>query len=338
MVWAGGRALVVGYQSLNGLSEQLSSIPAVPAETAHATNKAIPLAGDPNVRKASVRTANFGAPKQHQTLVRARPISVAAESPDLSTSEVGDPKVILIWDGKSETSDSIITASPNLPRGRQSSDRRLFNASGYIFLRGVSQQAGLSGNPSLGGSQMAVFVDGPVVAQVAGIALRPFARVTTAGKRVSLQEAAFGLSAELRSGPMVARAAVERRTALNGIGRNALSARATAGLYQSVARTPLTISAYGQVGVVGIKRKDGFVEGEVRLALTEGQKFRRFKPGVASWGAMQPRASRADIGPTVEIPVTLGSTGVALRADWRFRVVGNARPASGPSLTIATDF
>ena len=41
-------------------------------------------------------------------------------------------------------------------------------------------------------------------------------------------------------------------------------------------------------------------------------------------------------GATLAVP--LGSGGGRLTADWRFRVAGNAAPASGPALTLSAGF
>lgn len=234
------------------------------------------------------------------------------------------------------TGADIVPSQP--PNDRHFANRRPITASGYVFVRASGDRAGLSGNPTLGGSQMAVFVDGPIIAQRGRTAFRPFARVTAAGQQLSPQDLAIGLSAEARWGRLVSRAAIERRVALADDSRNALAARATLGLYKPILQTPMTVSAYGQAGLVGLNRRDGFIEGEVRLALSEGDAFRRLKPGIGSWGAKQPGASRLDIGPTLDIPVAQARPGVTIRADWRFRVSGNAKPASGPSLTIATAF
>ena len=50
-------------------------------------------------------------------------------------------------------------------------------------------------------------------------------------------------------------------------------------------------------------------------------------------------ASRLDVGPTATVGWPLGPTGAArLGVDWRFRVRGNAIPASGPAVTLSAGF
>jgi hypothetical protein len=60
--------------------------------------------------------------------------------------------------------------------------------------------------------------------------------------------------------------------------------------------------------------------------------------GAGAWAAAQPHVSRVDIGPHAELRLPLPGTNASLAADWRFRVAGNARPGSGPALTLAADF
>lgn len=59
------------------------------------------------------------------------------------------------------------------------------------------------------------------------------------------------------------------------------------------------------------------------------------KAGAGAWGAAQSGVTRLDVGPqaSVRFPANL-----TLAADWRFRVAGDAAPASGPTLTLSTDF
>lgn len=61
--------------------------------------------------------------------------------------------------------------------------------------------------------------------------------------------------------------------------------------------------------------------------------------GAGVWAGGQNGAVRLDIGPRVSIPLNLGkSVSSRIAIDWRMRVAGNASPASGPALTIASSF
>ena len=280
-------------------------------------------------RSASIdRTHHPDRPKLEQT---GRFFAV----PALNTAEHTDSALGQMMEGPAT---GIATAPLPSSSPFRAKDERLFAVSGYLFFRGRAQQSGLSGNALLGGTQMALFADGPKIAETGGFALRPFARLTAEGTTVTPQEIALGLSVARRAGSAVIGAAIERRAGLSPNGRNAMAARMSAGLYAAIDQTPLIVSAYGQAGMVGIKSKDGFADGEVKLALSEGRVFARARPGVGTWAAIQPGASRIDMGPTLDIPVVRAPVAVTIRADWRFRVGGNAQPGSGPTLTVATGF
>lgn len=126
----------------------------------------------------------------------------------------------------------------------------------------------------------------------------------------------------------------ERRQAVRPEGRSAFGLLAYGG-FSEVRAGPFRLDAYGQAGMVGARRRDLFADGTVRLALPLG---RRLRVGAGGWAAAQPEVSRIDVGPhgSVRLPVASGS--VTLAADWRLRVAGNARPGSGPTLTLSTDF
>ena len=56
------------------------------------------------------------------------------------------------------------------------------------------------------------------------------------------------------------------------------------------------------------------------------------------WSGGQTGAARLDLGPRASLRVATGPATSRLALDWRFRVAGNARPASGPTLTISAGF
>jgi hypothetical protein len=94
---------------------------------------------------------------------------------------------------------------------------------------------------------------------------------------------------------------------------------------------PFRIDAYGQGGMVGARSRDLFADGAAKLSLPSG----RVKAGVGIWAAAQPEVSRIDVGPQVSFRLPAKAT---LAADWRFKIAGDAAPASGPTLTLSTDF
>ncbi len=210
--------------------------------------------------------------------------------------------------------------------------------SGYVFVRGDRGAATLSGSGLLGGSQAALSLEAPTLFSVRGIDVRPVGRLTFAGLRQAPDEFAGGISARSSIGDFRIDGVLERRVGLKRSGRDAITVRASIGVYKAIDRTPLTVSGYVHTGIVGLNRRDGFAEAEGRLVLMEGNRFRQLKPGVAIWTAVQPQVSRLDIGPTLDIPVIRRPINMSIRTDWRFRIGGNARPGSGPTLTLVASY
>ncbi len=98
--------------------------------------------------------------------------------------------------------------------------------------------------------------------------------------------------------------------------------------------------AYAQGGYVGGKFATAFADGQLRVdhrMVSIGASELRMGGGV--WGGAQKGASRLDAGPSLVLGAPLGeSAAVRLGADWRFRVAGNAAPASGPAVTLSAGF
>lgn len=99
------------------------------------------------------------------------------------------------------------------------------------------------------------------------------------------------------------------------------------------------LEAYGQAGAIARGRIEPFVDGAVRVTRPVAHiGAARIDLGVGSWGGVQRDAARLDIGPSVAVVVPVAARNVRLTLDWRQRIAGNARPGSGPALTIGSDF
>lgn len=97
--------------------------------------------------------------------------------------------------------------------------------------------------------------------------------------------------------------------------------------------------AYGQTGVIARDGGEAFADGSMRLARPIARRDRAtLDIGVGGWGGAQRGAARLDIGPSIGATLPVGRRSLRLSADWRQRVAGNARPNSGPALSIGTDF
>jgi hypothetical protein len=126
----------------------------------------------------------------------------------------------------------------------------------------------------------------------------------------------------------------ERRQRLGsgGSGRNAFAVFAEGGVYQKSMPWRFELDAYLQAGIVGLHRRDGFVDGGLTFSRPV---YRQFSGGFGVWGAAQPGVYRIDAGPRVTMKVR---NNMKVHVDWRQRVAGNAEPGSGPAVTLAGDF
>ncbi len=104
----------------------------------------------------------------------------------------------------------------------------------------------------------------------------------------------------------------------------------------------LRAEAYGQAGYAGGAGATAFFDAQAVIDRALGNAMgplRDVRLGAGAWAGGQEGAVRLDVGPRVSMPLDLGhgvSSRIAL--DWRLRVAGNARPESGPALTIASSF
>ena len=126
----------------------------------------------------------------------------------------------------------------------------------------------------------------------------------------------------------------ERRQAIGrtGGGRNAFAFFAEAGIYDRPLPFGFALDAYGQGGVVSVRSRDLFFDAGISATRPV---LRRISAGFGIWGGAQPKVYRVDAGPRLTVKVR---PNVKLHADWRQRLAGNARPGSGPALTLAGDF
>lgn len=101
----------------------------------------------------------------------------------------------------------------------------------------------------------------------------------------------------------------------------------------------VTGEAYVQAGYVTGDFETAFVDGQARLTreLAGSDDF-RLAAGAGAWGGAQENAGRLDIGPSAALNFRIGQAQGRVSADYRFRVAGNAQPASGPALTLSAGF
>ena len=126
----------------------------------------------------------------------------------------------------------------------------------------------------------------------------------------------------------------ERRQRIGrlGDGRNAFALFFESGLYDRPMPVGFRLDSYLQAGVVGWRTRDRFIDGGLTLTRPV---YRQFSAGLGVWGGAQPGLYRVDTGPRVTMRVR-GT--MRVHFDWRQRLAGNARPGSGPAITLAGDF
>jgi hypothetical protein len=216
----------------------------------------------------------------------------------------------------------VLTQAPAKPR----LDRLQFTS--WALLRGAPGPESLASGGTLGGSQAGARLTYAVNPWLAA-SLRTTSPV--GGSRGA--EVAAGVRVTpFRSIPIAITA--ERRQAISphGGGRSAFALFVEGGLYRQPMPLNFDLDAYIQAGVVGLRSRDLFADGS--FALTRPV-WGRISAGLGVWGGVQPGLYRIDAGPRISIRLR---DNIRAHIDWRQRLVGNAAPASGPSLTLAADF
>jgi hypothetical protein len=228
-----------------------------------------------------------------------------------------------------------ISAKQPLPVSRRRSG---FNIYAYSFFRSGSGASGPIGGGQYGGSQSGViatytlarFRDAGGQSKLALLARSaiahddPAERELAAGLRWQpLPRAPFTLTAERRF-------------------RNARSdafAVYLAGGKSADLPLKFRLDAFAQAGAVSGKDGGPFFDINTRAErnLTAIGKA-PVTLGAGIWGGGQKGLFRIDAGPTIGTEVALGKARLRVNADWRFRIAGDARPASGPALTLSTSF
>ncbi len=198
--------------------------------------------------------------------------------------------------------------------------------------------ASLAQAPLLGGSQGGVRLDYRLWrAGTRSLAL--YGRVTRALERPFAEQAALGLALRPAEGvPMTLHA--ERRQRLGAGGRSGFTLFAAGGIGPRPIAPAIDLEGYVQAGVVGLPGAAGFADGRMALGyrLTPRAQAADLAVGIAVSGGAQPGAARLDIGPELRLRLPVAGGHLRLSAEWRQRIGGAARPASGPALALVADF
>lgn len=162
-----------------------------------------------------------------------------------------------------------------------------------------------------------------------------YARATTplAG---SGRELALGIEWRPWRAPM--RFLAEQRVALDG-GKSGPAVTVVGGVSGVDLPFAFELEGYAQAGAVKRARVEPFADGALRITRPVAARgAAQLALGAGAWGAVQREAARIDLGPTAVTTLPLSGQTVRIALDWRERVGGDARPGSGPALTLGADF
>ncbi len=132
---------------------------------------------------------------------------------------------------------------------------------------------------------------------------------------------------------------IERRIRPDQDAQDQWAILAAAGLPTTGIAYRTTVEGYAQAGIVGVKQKTPFIQIGVGAHRTMiSQNNLHIKVGAGLWADQQKSTRRVDLGPELVALAKAGERPFRLSAQWRFKVSGNAKPGSGPSLSVATSF
>lgn len=210
--------------------------------------------------------------------------------------------------------------------------------SAWLLLRNGAGSSSLAPAGQLGASQAGVRMqfDAFDLGTRFGVGLN--GRVSGAVGSPHQLEGAAGVYLKLK-GSIPSQIIAERRHNLGGGGRDAFALIFATGIDEKPLGGGFRISGYGQSGIVGVKKKDLFVDGSIRVERKlEVQHLPTFRIGGGVWGAAQAGVTRLDLGPRISTTVETRGIRLNIGAEWRQRVMGNASPGSGPAIVLSTDF
>ena len=233
------------------------------------------------------------------------------------------------------------------PATRAATPSRWSGDAWLLLRRGSARSNGglaaASGFPSYGASQAGGVIRF-ALAPDSSRAPQAYLRLSRAIGGFDEGEAAAGLSARPFAGVplrLLGEARVQR-------GSGGTRVRPTVSLVSELppVRLPLGVvgEAYAQVGYAGapIGSKRGATPffdvqavADRKLASAGPAELRL---GAGAWSGGQKGAARLDLGPRASLRLATGPANSRLALDWRFRVAGDARPGSGPTLTFAAGF
>jgi len=223
---------------------------------------------------------------------------------------------------------------PHSPAQTTPNKPQRWSASAWLFWRERGNNNGIGSAGQLGGPQAGGRVERRLTNT---IPVAAYGRASSALRRPHAPEASLGIAIKPVAGRIPVTLGIERRFALDAYGRNAFALVAASGLNPTPITDTLIAEGYVQAGLVGFSRADPFIDGRISLGAAVGTK-KNILAGLSVSGGAQPRVSRLDIGPMVQWRLPIKTINSRLTVEWRQRIAGNARPGSGLTATLASDF
>lgn len=234
--------------------------------------------------------------------------------------------------------------SQNAPRSVASPPVRHWSGDAWLLLRsGSIVAASGAALPAYGASQAGAVLRyrlDPGGDRRLNLYLRATGALVTVPGGAHEEDAAIGVSARVVPSLPVVLAAEERVSRFDDGSTHARPAAMAITEVPPVA-LPLGWRAdlYAAGGYVGGAAATGFADGQLHLDhAVDHLGTARLRLGAGAWGGGQQGVARFDVGPSASLAIPDGRAVLRLRLDWRWRVAGNAAPASGPALTLAAGF
>jgi hypothetical protein len=219
------------------------------------------------------------------------------------------------------------------------------SGSGWLLIRGGPALAGGLAGAQLGGSQAGIRLARTIDrARRLAVVARLSAAIDGSGGTHALSDREGAVGLAWRPTRLPVTLVAERRFVFDRGGRDGTVAGVIAGLPATPVVAGFRLEAYGQAGAIARTGMgtgttvEGFGDGAARLARPVTVGPLHLDVGIGAWGGAQRGAARLDIGPTLGAQVPVGGRRLRVALDWRGRIAGNARPGSGPAVSLGTDF
>jgi hypothetical protein len=295
-----------------------------------------PAVARPSPAPRRIAAAPAPSPAPPPIWLRAPSIRDAAGRRAVSPASAVDPLRVqvallaLVQYGAADMAGTPFAVVPGTPDRLDPLPSR-WSANAWAAFRPGQGIGAAPGGGQLGGSQagirLAYMLDPD--ARIAAFA-RFTAPLSARGREVS-----FGLEWQPSRAPV--RVVAEQRFALGGAGSGP-GLGIIAGVDATLAHG-FRLESYGQAGAIRRRRIEPYVDGAARATrgVIEADGV-RLALGGGAWGGAQRDVARLDLGPSATLALPVAGQTIRVALDWRQRVAGNARPGSGPALTIGGDF